>query len=384
MKRIDSLTALRAFAAGAVIAAIVAGTSAQCASIPQRAQILNDEIIVEVAHKVLATEGSYNQKDLDETSLKVRDFINNMGGENWYANYLKRFGYPTDPALNTSATLLDLTNKNLGVYYIHYSAISAKSLTRVCDQAELSPTTTLKALCALSDRNAAILFNDYEALAKFHDWARWFLENQKDGRWEWITDYPARNQKAPWISALTQSFGISVLLREYQFDNDKAYLDAATKALAWMGKPVHGGGTAARLAKGVWYEEYPDESNPSHVLNGHMWALFGIWDYYRVTKDRTAKEMFDRGVSALKVELDKYDVGYWSVYAQTNRLDMVTGLYMQFIVGQLRVLYAITEIEKFKKVADRWEYSQRHDLLFVHNAAMEFLKGNPIPKQVNR
>lgn len=91
--------------------------------------------------------------------------------------------------------------------------------------------------------------------------------------------------------------------------------------------------------------------------------------------------MFDEGISALEAELGKYDVGYWSVYAQTNRVDMVTGKYLQFIIQQLRLLYAITGIEKFKKVTDPWEFSMSYDLLFVHNAAREFLKANPSAEQ---
>ena len=40
---------------------------------------------------------------------------------------------------------------------------------------------------------------------------------------------------------------------------------------------------------------------------------------------------------------------------------MVTGQYQQFIIEQLRVLYAITAVEEFKEIANRWELSMRND-----------------------
>lgn len=363
-----------------LVVLLVVGAGALAATMPQPSQVVSDRLVVEVARRVLwKTDPEFSQRKLNETSVKVRAFIENMGGEAWYRNYLRRFGYPQNPAENMTPALVDLHGEQLGVYYIHPPRISSETMTGViCNLEKMN--ISLHALCALENRNAAMMFNDAQALEKFHELARWLLANQRDGRFEWTTDFPERDQKAPWISALTQSFSISVMLREYQFDHDPAFLDAATKALAWLRKPVQQGGIAWRMRKGVWYEEYPSAGNPSHVLNGHMWALFGIWDYYRATGSKIARQMFDDGITALRAELDKYDVGYWSVYAQTNRVDMVTGQYMQFIVGQLRVLYAITEIQRFKKVADRWERAQQQDLLFAHNAAVEYLKANPVAK----
>lgn len=99
-----------------------------------------------------------------------------------------------------------------------------------------------------------------------------------------------------------------MLLREYQLSNDPRYLDVAAKALEWLRKPMEEGGLSVKMSKGVFYEEYPNIAKPSHVLNGHMWALFGIWDFYRVTGDKVARKMFDDGVLALRAELPKYDV----------------------------------------------------------------------------
>lgn len=342
---------------------------------PAESRSLNDRIIVEIARQVIAQRGSTSDPaPLDATSIDVRKWLLSIGGDTYFKNYLDKFGYQIGAGRALTAALIDLSNKNLGVYYIHAAPISSDTMTKDSCAASMEDSITLRGFCALGNRDAALLFSDRAALDRFRTLARWFLDNQKDGRWEWSVGVPLRNQKAPWISSLSQSLGISVLLREYQLDNDSAYLAAAGRALSWMRKTAGEGGVSLIRPVGVWYEEYPDESNPSHVLNGHMWALFGIWDFYRVTRDPVAKQMFDDGVIALKAELDRYDVGYWSVYAQTNRVDMVDGNYQHFIIEQLRVLHAITAIELFKETADRWEKAMRNDELFIHNAAREFLK----------
>ena len=35
--------------------------------------------------------------------------------------------------------------------------------------------------------------------------------------------------------------------------------------------------------------------------------------------------MFREGLEVLKAEFDRYDVGYWVVYDQLNRVDVVNG-----------------------------------------------------------
>ena len=131
-------------------------------------------------------------------------------------------------------------------------------------------------------------FNDAKALAKFRSLAEWFLLSHVDGRWEWSFDLPSRDLKAPWISGLTQSLGISVLLREYQLSNDPRYLDVAAKALEWLRKPMEEGGLSVKMSKGVFYEEYPNIAKPSHVLNGHMGpcSVCGISIGSRATKSQ--------------------------------------------------------------------------------------------------
>ncbi len=207
------------------------------------------------------------------------------------------------------------------------------------------------------------------------------MRTQKNGRWEWDIDVDARGIKAPWISGLTQSLGISLLLRAYQTTHNKAYLNTAQKALQWFKLPISKNGVAFQTNKGTWYEEYPNVKEPSHVLNGHMWALFGLWDYYRVTGDKTVKKMFFDGISVIKENIKNYDLGYWVVYAGTNRLDAMKGNYMAFVIEQMKVLYAITGDQFFNTYSNKWADYQKNDAYFVHMAVENFLKSDFISKE---
>ena len=351
----------------------------------KEAQYISDKMIVEIARKTLdgkQLRGRTGRNQLEKRSEEVRTWLESMGGDNWYKNYLERFGAPTSVNELKTATLIGLFERQLGYYYVRNFPVSTESMTVLwCNGPNFEKNPTMKAQCALANRNAAMALNDAQALAKFRSLAEWFLLNHVDGRWEWSIDLPSRDLKAPWISGLTQSQGISVLLREYQLSNDSRYLAVARQALDWLKKPMEGGGLSVKMSKGVFYEEYPSTAKPSHVLNGHMWALFGIWDFYRVTDDIVARKMFDDGVLALRTELPKYDVDCWSVYSQDNQVDTVTGAYHQFIIEQLRVVYAITSDSIFNVYAEKWGKCLAEDELFIRIAARDFLKSSPnLPK----
>ena len=84
-----------------------------------------------------------------------------------------------------------------------------------------------------------------------------------------------------------------------------------------------------------------------------IWALFGLWDYYRVTHHSIAKQLFDAGVNAVKEHIDCYDTGYWVLYEQ-KPLSLVSGTYMDLQIDQMEVLYALTQYDVFDIYAKKW------------------------------
>lgn len=79
----------------------------------------------------------------------------------------------------------------------------------------------------------------------------------------------------PWISAMAQGEGASVLIRLHAITGDERYREAAIKAMLPMDVPTSSGGARAQLGGGYFPEEYPTEPG-SYVLNGALFALWGL------------------------------------------------------------------------------------------------------------
>jgi heparosan-N-sulfate-glucuronate 5-epimerase len=204
------------------------------------------------------------------------------------------------------------------------------------------------------------------------DWLSANLEQNAHGLWVWNHhfDWDYRDLlKAPWYSGLAQGQGVSLLLRAHA-DTDSAdakYLRAAEKAFVALTRPIAEGGVLfVDEQNDLWIEEYLVDP-PTHILNGFIWALWGVFDCWLSRADASAKEIFDRGVQTLVRNLDRFDTGYWSLYEQPERKPSRTRLkmlaspfYHRLHIVQLRVLSGLTGDTRFATVADRWEdYSRR-------------------------
>jgi heparosan-N-sulfate-glucuronate 5-epimerase len=199
------------------------------------------------------------------------------------------------------------------------------------------------------------------------DWLCANLEPNPQGIavWHHHFDWEYRDTlKAPWYSALAQGQGISLLLRAHKESGDSRFIEAARQAFAAFQQPIQGGGVAyTDESEDLWFEEYI-VSPPTHILNGFIWALWGIHDYFLATLHPAAQDLFNRGVRTLLHNLDRYDLGFWSLYEQSGtRLPMVASrFYHQLHIVQLRVMHRLTGETRFSEVADRWEGYMRSGL----------------------
>ena len=205
--------------------------------------------------------------------------------------------------------------------------------------------------------------NDQDRRRKFFliaDWLVSHLEPNAQGllAWNHHFNWEYRDTlKAPWYSALAQGQGISVLVRAHRESSDVRYLEAARSAFAAFEQPIDNGGVAFTDESGdLWFEEYIVRP-PTHILNGFIWALWGVYDYFLSTHDSSAQDLFSRGIRTLLHNLGRYDLGFWSLYEQTGtRLPMVASrFYHRLHIVQLRVTHRLTGEALFAEVADRWE-----------------------------
>lgn len=211
---------------------------------------------------------------------------------------------------------------------------------------------------------------DAERRQKFLRVAEWLagaLEKNTAGyaAWHHHFDWEYRTPlRAPWYSGLAQGQGISVLVRAWRDAESTVFRRTADEAFEVFLHDVNEGGVAFRDDAGhLWIEEYvvaPDP--PTHILNGFIWAMWGIYDYWLATQDSRAEHLFNESVRTLQDCLPNYDSGYWSLYEQSGtRMKMLASpFYHQLHIVQLQVMTILTGDPRFRDFAKRWEaYSSR-------------------------
>jgi hypothetical protein len=192
------------------------------------------------------------------------------------------------------------------------------------------------------------------------NWLCAHIEQNASGVWVWNHrfDWEYRTLlKRPWYSGLAQGQGISLLLRSYRETGDGSYLAAAQRAFLSFTKSTAEGGVTYTDGDGdLWIEEYI-VSPPTHILNGFMWAVWGVYDYFLATGDAFARTLFEASIRTLLSNIGRYDLGFWSLYEQSGTyLPMVAGpFYHQLHIVQLRVMHFLTGENLFLRYAERWE-----------------------------
>lgn len=166
--------------------------------------------------------------------------------------------------------------------------------------------------------------------------------------------------KPPCASAMAQSFGIGVMLEAYSITNDEEYLKIANKMVASFDVLIENGGVKSIWGDVPFYEEYPDSN--SHVLNGYMFSLSGLYYSYKVTDNQDAKRLFDVGINSLKTKINQYDAGFTSFYSKLNydqsayasAINEDPDHYHELEIFQLLTLYIWTNESIFKEYAHKF------------------------------
>jgi hypothetical protein len=196
------------------------------------------------------------------------------------------------------------------------------------------------------------------------DWLASHLELNAAGVsvWHHHFDWEYRTPlKSPWYSGLAQGQGLSVLVRAHLETGDDRFLSAARRAFESFLQPVDKGGVIFRDERGrLWIEEYL-VSPPTHILNGFLWASWGIYDYILATGNPQAKKLWEEAVATLVEALPTYDTGFWSLYEHSGTwIRMVASpFYHGLHIVQLRIMHRLTGASVFAETADRWDSYRR-------------------------
>jgi hypothetical protein len=231
---------------------------------------------------------------------------------------------------------------------------------------------------ALANASALIRGNG-ERAGRLRSLSDWLVENQAResetaGLWTIEFDnakYPWL--RAPWVSALAQGNAISALLRAAELLKEPRYADAARAGYEALHRPCEPPLVRAS-GEDLWYEEYPADV-PLHVLNGHVYTLFGILDVARAFDDPTAMDRWSRGVQTLARRLPEFDLGYWSAYDLRTKEIVDVHYHKNIHIPQLRILHALHEDSIFAEYAARWEGYLANPLAPIRRALGMRLRG---------
>jgi len=215
----------------------------------------------------------------------------------------------------------------------------------------------------LGNFNQWITNGSDDRFAKFlcvSDWLVNHLEPNDAGFDVWMHkfDWDYRETlQGPWYSALAQGQGISVMVRAFHATKMHIYLDAARRAFRSFQADVRDGGVVFTDQDGnTWFEEYIVDP-PTHILNGFIWASWGLYDYALLTADSAASELFARAVATLDRVLERFDTGFWSLYELSGTLlpMLASSFYHSLHITQLQVMHRLTGLLVFRKYAERWD-----------------------------
>lgn len=194
-----------------------------------------------------------------------------------------------------------------------------------------------------------------EAL-RMADWLAANLETRQNeiGAWVFHFDLPFYGPKQPWISALAQGQGISLLLRASQIRRKPAYEETCQRAVRAFYHGIPQGGVVRKFPDGsTAFEEYPTQE-PSLVLNGMLFALLGLLDYAEYFNDARALVSFKAGVLGVKKNLHRYDTGYWNLYDLHRSRRLASAMYVDIHMRLLKTFAEITGEKDFAETAEKW------------------------------
>jgi heparosan-N-sulfate-glucuronate 5-epimerase len=184
------------------------------------------------------------------------------------------------------------------------------------------------------------------------------LETQQpDGSWVYHFDWPHTYRlRAPWISAMAQGQGASLLVRLHLALGDQRFAEAARRALAPMQVPTSRGGAAAELDGDLFPEEYPTDP-PSFVLNGAIFALWGYRDVAVGLADGDSGRRFEAGLDRLAASIGRWDTGRWSRYDLFPHpvANLTSSFYHQLHIQQLEAMELLAPRPELTAARERFE-----------------------------
>jgi heparosan-N-sulfate-glucuronate 5-epimerase len=187
------------------------------------------------------------------------------------------------------------------------------------------------------------------------------LASQQDtgplaGGWVHTWSFPHTFPLRPgWLSAMAQGEGASLMVRMFAETGQARYAEGARRALLPLDLDAFDGGVRASLDGRPFPEEYPT-SPPSFVLNGGIFAIWGLYDVGVGLAEAQALAAFEQAVDTLAANLHRWDLGYWSRYDLFPHpvANVASSFYHDLHIKQLRMTHLLAPRQALAQTAERW------------------------------
>lgn len=163
--------------------------------------------------------------------------------------------------------------------------------------------------------------------------------------------------QGPWYSAMAQGQALGAVVRLYEVAPNPKYLSFADSLFRSFLKLREGSEpwTVDIDSDGyLWFEEYPYEDHGMGVMNGHLFAVWGVYDYWRITDNNLALELASSALMTTKRYVHSYRNPGWCSHYDKTELLLIRNYHTTHI-NQLEMTYNLTGDAFFLNAADTFE-----------------------------
>ncbi|MFA5080832.1 MAG: D-glucuronyl C5-epimerase family protein [Candidatus Paceibacterota bacterium] len=188
--------------------------------------------------------------------------------------------------------------------------------------------------------------------------ARWMADNISlsgyfDNKWrERCAQYEFYSNNSCMAQGLALSFAIRVVT--YNLCNQSIHarlVNIIDRIRNNMLLSVEFGGTCLKNKEGIFFVEFP-RKDYNIVLNGWIFAVFGLFDFIHYKKDVEVEMVFNSTVKTMSMILPDYHLSCgWAYYDNMGRI--CSPFYQNLHIVLLEALYGITGLEIFAEYCNK-------------------------------
>ncbi len=167
--------------------------------------------------------------------------------------------------------------------------------------------------------------------------------------------------KAPWFSGMAQGMGLSLFAKLYTLTNDEKYKRFCEQIFSTILNDRNIADCAQEPwisyhddAGYLWIEEYPQDDFPNNTLNGFLFAVMGLYDYWLIDQSDKAKSVLNECLKTTEFYMPNFRVKNKVSYYNL-KYKIQSKFYHKLHVSQLRCLNTFTSCETFGSWADTLE-----------------------------